>query len=163
MRGTRGVELTLSQCGHPRMPCTIYCFVDMKRPPAGGRDLAEVETGAQMQPDRETHPVMEGEDSKGGGQMAGQEEDPGIVEPSPLFKKMSLVTSAVIFLYSAAFWIQVGVMPVSVTILLRKHASKGRVNACLECKMKQSILPKGSSWDLNLRPSKHQSCRHSYQ
>ena len=102
----------------------------MKRPPAGGRDLAEVETGAQMQPDRETHPVTEGEDSKGGGQMDGQEVDPGIVEPSPLFKKMSLVTSAVIFLYSAAFWIQVGVMPVSVTILLKKHASKGRENAC---------------------------------
>ena len=99
----------------------------MKRPPTGGRDLAEVETGAQMQPDRETHPVTEEEDSKGGGQMAGQEVDPGTVEPSPLFKKMSVVTSAVIFLYSAAFWIQVGVMPVSVTILLRKCVQRQRV------------------------------------
>ena len=87
----------------------------MKRPPTSGRDLAEVETGAQMQPDRETHPVTEGEDSKGGGQMAGQEVDPGAVEPSPLYRRMSVVTSMVIFLYSAAFWIQVGVMPVSAT------------------------------------------------
>ena len=88
----------------------------MKRPPpASGRDLAEVETGPQMQPDRETHPVTEGEDSKGGGQMAGQEVDPGTAEPSPLYRRMSVVTSMVIFLYSAAFWIQVGVMPVSVT------------------------------------------------
>lgn len=136
MRGTREVELTPSQCGHPRMSCTIYCFVDMKRPPTGGRDLAEVETGAQMQPDRETHPVTEGEDSKGGGQMAGQEVDPGTVEPSPLFKKMSVVTSAVIFLYSAAFWIQVGVMPVSVIIYTPEKM-------CAEtesCKMKPSVL-----------------------
>lgn len=116
----------------PEMLCTIYCLADMKRPPTSGRDLAEVETGAQMQPDRETHPVTEGEDSKGGGQMAGQEVDPGTGEPSPLFRRMSVVTSTVIFLYSAAFWIQVGVMPVSAS----KHACKGRVGAQLECKMK---------------------------
>ena len=30
-----------------------------------------------------------------------------------LYKRMTIVTHTVIFLYSAAFWIQVGVLPVS--------------------------------------------------
>ena len=37
----------------------------------------------------------------------------GGVEKSPLYRKMTIVMHIVIFLYSAAFWIQVGVMPVS--------------------------------------------------
>ena len=32
---------------------------------------------------------------------------------SPLYKKMAIVTHSIIFIYSAAFWIQIGVMPVS--------------------------------------------------
>ena len=34
-------------------------------------------------------------------------------EDSPLYQRMAVVCHAVIILYSAAFWIQVGVMPVS--------------------------------------------------
>ena len=35
------------------------------------------------------------------------------VQKTPLYRKMSMVTHGVIFLYAAAFWIQIGAMPVS--------------------------------------------------
>ena len=35
------------------------------------------------------------------------------VDNSPLYSRMSVVCHVVIFLYAAAFWIQVGVFPVS--------------------------------------------------
>ena len=34
-------------------------------------------------------------------------------QQSPLYRKMSIVTHTVIFLYATAFWIQIGAMPVS--------------------------------------------------
>ena len=37
------------------------------------------------------------------------------VDNSPLYNRMSIVCHVVIFLYAAAFWIQVGVFPVSPT------------------------------------------------
>ena len=39
--------------------------------------------------------------------------NPNLVEQSPLYKRMSIVTHFLIFLYATAFWVQVGVMPVS--------------------------------------------------
>ena len=36
-----------------------------------------------------------------------------LITDHALYKRMTLVMHAVIFLYSAAFWIQVGVLPVS--------------------------------------------------
>lgn len=40
------------------------------------------------------------------------------MEKSPLYKKMAIVTHTVIFLYAAAFWIQTGVMPVSILLVV---------------------------------------------
>lgn len=86
----------------------------MKRPPSGARDAMEVELGTQLKPDKETSPSAGEDDSKIDGHSGGQDLNSVTVERSPPLGKMSAVTSTVIFLYSAAFWIQVGAMPVSV-------------------------------------------------
>lgn len=47
--------------------------------------------------------------SDGGASSRGESH----VEKSPLYRRMAIVMHVVIFLYAASFWIQVGVMPVS--------------------------------------------------
>jgi len=93
---------------------SLLSAVAMKRPPSGARDAMEVELGTQLKPDKETSPSAGEDDSKIDGHSGGQDLNSVTVERSPLLGKMSAVTSTVIFLYSAAFWIQVGAMPVSV-------------------------------------------------
>ena len=48
----------------------------------------------------------------GSGEMSSQSSSAQLVD-SPLYRRMTVVMHTVIFLYSAAFWIQVGVLPVS--------------------------------------------------
>ena len=48
----------------------------------------------------------------GSGEMSSRSSSGSLVD-SPLYRRMTIVMHTVIFLYSAAFWIQVGVLPVS--------------------------------------------------
>ena len=48
----------------------------------------------------------------GSGEMSSQSSSAQLAD-SPLYRRMTVIMHTVIFLYSAAFWIQVGVLPVS--------------------------------------------------
>ena len=44
---------------------------------------------------------------------------------SALYKRMTVVMHCIIFLYAAAFWIQIGVMPVSFIVYCNKTTQHG--------------------------------------
>ena len=50
--------------------------------------------------------------------------DKPFTENTPLFSRMTKVCHALMFLYGAAFWIQIGVFPVCELFLLQKKVTK---------------------------------------
>lgn len=56
--------------------------------------------------------VKESEVEESGVKMIQEEKPPP--DQTPSYKKMTIVMHVIIFLYAAAFWIQTGVLPVSV-------------------------------------------------
>ena len=59
----------------------------------------------------DVYTTMEPEAETGGTKMSSKSSS--VLPDSPLYKRMTVVMHSVIFLYSTAFWIQVGVLPVS--------------------------------------------------
>ena len=52
--------------------------------------------------------------------------DKPFTENTPLFSRMTKVCHALMFLYGAAYWIQIGVFPVCICIFYCKKKSQSR-------------------------------------